>query len=278
MSRTKRKKKARRDVGFGVALGLIGIVLVAALAGVAWWLNATKVELDAATNCPISGPLAVHAIIFDRSDPISQQQGQRVTQRISQLIQTATQGERFDIYVVGGDAQRSLLPILKACSPGRGDDANPLYQNPKQIRQQFEERFAGALREATQRLLEASVEPSSPIVESIKAAAITSFGEITPDALPCSRRTLKLTIISDLIQHSPLNSHFRGQVDFDNLARTKSWLSLRPDLNGVQVSILYALRPNATQAQRTIQNRGHQLFWEKLISNSGGCITTFDPI
>jgi len=66
-------------------LGLVGMVLIAALGGGYWFMNATKQALDAETNCPKSGPSGIHVILFDRSDPISEQQAQRIYENVALL-------------------------------------------------------------------------------------------------------------------------------------------------------------------------------------------------
>jgi uncharacterized protein YneF (UPF0154 family) len=79
MARSRRKRKDLLDKTTGGILLLVGVALVAALVGGAWWLKKTTVQLDA-ENCPLGGPHAIHMIMIDRSDPISGQQAQRVRQ------------------------------------------------------------------------------------------------------------------------------------------------------------------------------------------------------
>jgi hypothetical protein len=256
----------------GVLLGVLGVVILGALLFATWWVKQRE-PVDEATNCPVSGPRAIHVVLIDQSDPITPQQGLRVRQELARLRDTAA-GERIDIFAAEGDAANVLSPVFSLCSPGQGKDANALYQNPERVQRRFEERFAAVLERTIDRLLQAQTRQSSPILESIKAAAVTAYGNVSPGAIP-----LRLTIISDMVQHSAANSHFKGQMDFGELARAPVWRSLQPNLKGAEVNIFYVLRPTARRpGGQPIQTRGHQLFWEHAIQASGGNLVSLETI
>lgn len=259
-----RRRKDRGDKAKGIVFMLLGFILIAGLAGGGYWLSQKRVKLDAVSGCPVTGPTAIHAILIDRSDPISPQQAQQVRLVIDGYISRAKIGERFDLYVASGDTVSVLTPVASVCSPGRGDQANELYENPQMIQRQFEAKFVGVMKENLSRLLETATADSSPILESIKAAAVSSFGSIEPGQIP-----LQMTIVSDLVQHSQVSSHFRGETSFDDLARRSAWRSLQANLKGATVNVLYLLRPVSVRNGQPIQNRGHQVFWEKALSASG---------
>jgi hypothetical protein len=121
-------------------------------------------------------------------------------------------------------------------------------------------------------LLRASKEDTSPIIESLRAASITSFGAVDAGQIP-----LRLTMISDMVQHTSLNSQFQAEPNFQALSRSPAWPSMQPQLKGAEVNILYLLRPTAVRKGAPIQNRGHELFWEQLVSASGGHVSTIEP-
>ena len=270
MSRRARAK--RSDKLTGILLIVLGIILIAALVAGIIYVRTLHVDLDKETNCPIAGPTAVHVVIVDRSDPISPLQAQRVTQWAELAKASAEAGTRFDIYVFEGDTQNELLPLLTTCAPEQPRDANPLYQNPENIRKRYETKFADVFDKTIAGLLHATTRPSSPIIESLRAAAQTSFGPLVGKNIP-----LRITLISDLVQNSALVSHFRSAPDFEQLARSANWARLRPELRGADVEILYILRPTALRGISVIQNRGHQEFWTRLIAASGGRISEFTP-
>jgi hypothetical protein len=264
---------AKSDRRVGIVLTIFGIAFLIALGGGAWWLRRQIPRIDEQTNCPSSGPSAVHMIMFDRSDPISGQQAQQIKQAIDGYKTVAPFGYRFDIYTFESDSGSVLKPVLEICSPGNPDDANPLIKNPQQLRKQYEEKFAAVLDRTVDDLLRVHTLPSSPIIESLRAAAITSFGGLSSQPIP-----LRVMMISDMVQHTSAVSHFKTEPDFGRLSKSPVWPTLRPALKGAEVNIFYLLRPSATRGGAQIQTRGHQAFWEQLIKASDGEVAEIRPI
>lgn len=272
MARRSRRSKGLSDGARGLVLAILGLLLIGALGGGYWWVKHSRPILDAETNCPAAGPSGIHVILFDRSDPISDQQGQRIRQAIDHFKQDAPFGLRFDIYTFQGDTTHVLQPKLQICALGKPGEANPLIENPEKVRKQYESKFSAVLDQTVADLLHASKENSSPIIESLRAASITSFGPISPGQIP-----LRLTMISDMVQHTSLNSQFQAEPNFQALSHNNAWPAMQPQLKGAAVDIFYLLRPSATRKNVPIQNRGHQTFWEQLILASGGRLATIEP-
>jgi hypothetical protein len=272
MSRRSRKKAKQLDKVTGFALALLGAALILVLVLTAWYVR-QRPTLDPVTNCPPSGPTAVHLLLFDRSDPVSGLQAQRIRQEVDRLKATAAPGTRFDIYTFEGDTKNELQPLLRVCASGRPEDANDLIENRERIRKRYTERFSAVLDKTVDELLKASTRPSSPIIESLRAAAQTSFGPFDVGQVP-----LRVMLISDMVQHSEAVSHFRAEANFQSLSRGGVWPVLRPQLKGADVQILYLLRPSAVRAGAPIQNGSHQTFWEHLVEASGGRLMSIEPL
>jgi hypothetical protein len=256
----------------GLLLGLAGIILIAGLGGGYWFVKMRRPILDA-DNCPKSGPNGIHVILFDRSDPISEQQAQRIRQAIDKFKNDAPFGLRFDLYTFQGDTQHALQPKLRICALGKPSEANAWIENPELVRRRYETKFASVLDQTVAELMRGSQEKNSPIIESLRAAAISSFGSVETGQIP-----LRLTMISDMVQNTPLSNQFQTEPNFQQLSRTVAWPTLQPQLKGADVDILYLLRLSALRKGMPIQNRGHQLFWEQLITGSGGHLLTADPL
>jgi len=257
-----RKKGGAPDAVAGILLTVLGLVLIAALGGAAWWIKGIETS-DPQTNCPPSGPKAVHLVIFDQSDPVSPQQAQRIRQVMQQLKMAAQVGDRFDIYSFEGDTRNVLEPRLVMCRPP--EKANEWIENVEKARRRYED-FGRKLDAIVDELLKASTRPTSPIIESLRAASITSFGPLSES----KEIAFRVTLFSDMIQHSELCSHYRNDPDFGQLARSAAWPSSRPDLKSAETEVFYLLRPDAKRAGgRAIQTRGHQNFWEQLLPAAG---------
>ena len=228
------------------------LALLALYIGASFWAREQRVEIDEASLCPKSGPTAVTAVLVDRSDPLSPQQAQRVRQVLDQVVNEAPVGGRVALYVAEADAFAALPPVLALCNPGV--EANPLYQNPKKIRVRYEEKFKARLDAEAAALLRATTRKTSPIMESIKAVCIDAFGGV-PQGVP-----LRLVVVSDFLQHSPITSHYRER-DFEALLKDARLVTVLVDCKGAEVEMLYLLRPGK-DGRPTLQNRAHQRFWD----------------
>lgn len=250
---------------------VVGVALIIGLGALSWWVKTNKVVLGA-DNCPLKGPTAIHVIMIDQSDPISGQQSQQIREYLSGIKKHAAFGTRFDIYTFEGNTTDELRPKLSICAPGKPEEANELIENPERIKRVYDQKFSAQIDASLEKLLNASALPTSPIIESIRAASITSFGN-ADDNLP-----LHLTLISDMIQHSAAFSQFRSESNFEQLSKSAAWPALMPPLRGAETEILYLLRDDAKRNGKPIQNRGHQEFWEHLISSSGGQLASIRPL
>ena len=257
------------DAVTGALFGALALLIIAGIGGGYFYLKRTRPVLDAESNCPSTGPTAIHAILFDRSDPISDQQAQRIRQVITKYKDSASSGVRFDLYTFNGDTSHVLAPKLQVCAVGK--DANELIENPERIRQRYEKKFSAVLDQTVGELLRGAKESTSPIIESLRAAAITSFGAVDAGQLP-----LHVTLISDMVQNTNLYSNFQTEPNFQQLSRSSAWPVLQPQLKGAEVDIIYLLRLSAMRRGVRIQNAGHQAFWEQLIAASGGRTMSID--
>ena len=118
------------------------------------------------------------------------------------------------------------------------------------IRRTYNERFSKVLDNTINSLLDVTTRPNSPIIESLRAAAITSFGPVT-EKIP-----LRMTLISDMVQNTAAVSQYHGAPDFQTLAHTMTWATLRPDLHDADVTILYLLRPSGAAQGRANTKSG----------------------
>lgn len=256
------KKKKKRDALVGGSLIALGLLILGAL--IVLIIVLQPVDRDPNTNCPVDGPRAIHAIMIDRSDPLTPSQVQQVKQHLQRLISRTAEDTRLDIYSFEGSLTDVLEPTLTICAPRRPEDIDPWAQGPIPAKEIYR-RFADRLNSEVDELLAAHTQPVSPIIESLRGATQTSFGLVDPREIP-----LKITLISDLIQNTRTVSHFRVPPDFDALQHSNLWSVLRPDFKGAEVEVLYILRPNAMRSGQPIQNIGHQQFWEALLIASGG--------
>lgn len=234
---------------------LLSITIMLLGGGLAAYILTRSQPIDKASLCPKAGPTGVHAILIDRSDPISELQGTKVRQNLLKAISGARAGTLVELFVADSDGLTRPTSVISLCNPGQ--DANPLYQNERLIRDQFERRFKARIDAAMDALMLPSNAKTSPIMESLKAVCIEAFGK-APSDIP-----LELTIVSDMIQNSNIINQYRDR-DYEALLRTPRLQTLLVDCRGAYVDIIYLLRPTQ-RGQPGIQTGGHRSFWQRYL-------------
>jgi len=262
----RRRRSGGRDGLMMVVVIAVTLVLLGGAAA-AYFLTRPQ-PVDAASLCPRAGPVAIHAVLIDRSDPISPLQATRVRQVLDAAVLDAAPGTRFALYVADSDGRAALAPLVALCNPGR--DANPLYQNPRLIRERFDRDFKARLDAAIGSLLVPSTRESSPIMESLKAVCVDAFGSAPPGL------SLRLTIVSDFLQHSPIVSHYRER-DYEAILRSPRLQALKADCRGADVDMIYLLRPTRA-GQPGAQTRAHQSFWDRYLQTLNARPRRMEPI
>jgi hypothetical protein len=246
-------------------VGGLAVVLVLAILGGYAYVRFTRVSYDAVTMCPVAGPSAVHAVLIDRSDPISPLQTQRLQQILQGVIDGAVVNERVDLYILSPDGLQRATPVVSLCRPP--SEGNFLVENPERIHAAYVARFVTPIEQALTALTQPSEMPNSPIMESIKAVCVAAFGTLR------SGTPARLTIVSDMIQNSPALNQYRP-YDFATFARGPGMAQVAGDCHGAQVDILYLLRPR--DAVR--QTRAHELFWEQFFNRMNAVLQRIEPI
>ena len=142
-------------------------------------------------------------------------------------------------------------------------------ENPKRVHDRYIARFRQPVDEALKLLAAPAPTPSqsSPIMESIKAVCVAAFGSIPRDT------PAKLTVASDMIQYSRLLDHYK-QRDFESFAKSSSYKEVLADCHRAGVNVLYLTRPRDTR----VQDRKHQLFWEKFFDRENATLNRMETI
>jgi hypothetical protein len=247
-----------------VLIGGSALAVVAAM-GATYWFRTTRVVLDSATMCPVNGPTAVHAVLVDRSDVITPLQAQRIRQVFDRVVEEAGVGERIDVYVLTEDGTQALSPRVSMCRPK--SEGNDLYENSAKLHESYVARFKKPLEDTLAPVMAPATEPTSPIMESVKAVCVAAFGALQPGAVA------RLTIASDMIQFSPVLNHYK-QRDFEKFETTPAYREVLADCHHAQVDVLYLTRPRDVR----VQDRRHQLFWERFFDHENAVLLSMEAI
>lgn len=253
-----RKRNTRGAVNPWLAAG--AALAAAAAIGAFFFMGKTEREMaiDERTLCPLSGPVAISAVLIDATDMLDAVQVAAVRQLVERQIRDAAPGTLFAFGVVGEDpARRGAIRAL--CKPRAGTDVSQLTQNVPAVQKRYDERFLQPVREILASLGTSAEASQSPIMESLQSL-ITG----TPDFLsfPGSR---EVVVISDLLQHSDAMSFYRGE-DWRSFSDSAAFGRLSENMVGADVTIYQIARPPVA---RIDDPAAVEDFWARYLDHQG---------
>lgn len=248
---------------------LIVAVLAAVVAGFAFLQSkrAQTADLDPKTFCPRSGPVAVHAVLIDRTDPLSDLQIEALQQDVRLWAKDVPKHGAFRIYEVGVGGTL-LRPVVDVCNPGDGSDASQWDANPAFLRKRYQEKFLGPVTAMLAGMRGDAEQPNSPIMEAIQAIAVRDFGETGPSG------DNALVVVSDLLEHTGHLDLYRGVPNAQVFAKSAEGRSLHADLNGVGVSVYLINRVKDAKFQTDALGT----FWIQWLTQQGGDVGAFKQL
>lgn len=265
----KRKQAVRRKNFLGLILILCVITVFASLAYFRYQLQDQQALYDSETLCPIgiASPKYV-ALVFDKSDTYNKIQQSFLRRFFSKLKTGLQPGTRVSIYVIDDQKDKDIAADFVVCAPRTGRDANAFYENPKRIQQRWQQQFEKPLDQAIEGFMQTAEAESSPIMEIFQHISLSAF----PPGNTSAEK--QIILISDMLQHTPEWSHYRGQMDFSALQKTSYYQRINTDLRNAKVSILYVRR----DGMEKLQNKRHAFFWADFIQAMGGQVSVIEKI
>lgn len=270
MSRFRNRNQLARKknlIGFFIILGVI--IVVIGIAFFRYQLQENKITLDPVTLCPVTAPSPKYvALVFDKSDNYNLIQKHFLKRFFTQFKKKLAPGTKISIYLIDETSKNTVLPYLVVCAPRTGKDANVFYENPRIITERWQEKFESPLDEVINGALQAGNASFSPIMEALQVVSLSAFPENATLA------DKKIILISDMLQHTPEWSHYRGQLDVLKLKKTSYYQRINTDLRNAEVNILYVRR----EGMEKLQNKKHAFFWADYIKSIGGLVTSIEKI
>jgi hypothetical protein len=274
----RRRFSRRRGSQETLALKLIAIVIVvivlAGLGSVFWFVQGRAAQLAALepeTLCPKSGPTSQFAVLIDRTDALTEIQGEALRRQITAWAAAIPKHGSFKVYEVGhsGTVGGALLqPVVAVCNPGDGTDQSAIDSNPKMWRARYEEKFQTPISAMLERMRLDEEAKTSPILEGVQAIAVKDFG---PDA-PQGPKTLM--IVSDLLQNQSGFSLYQGVPQLDAFWVTAYASSVRSNLTGIHTEIYLLHRLKAATKQTDALGK----FWIDWLERQGAQVDAFKGV
>jgi len=176
---------------------IIGVsVVFLFLFALSYKLKASADNYDPETLCRNDGDYPVLKLLIDKTDPWTGQGRERLAALIRRIKGGLAEHERFSIFVLDENGLYSPSPVFDMCNPGRGDQANSLYENPRLVQQQFEKKFQAPLDSMLDELLRPGVAAETPLLETV----VGLRGE---------EDNARLMLVSDMMQNSESLSLYR---------------------------------------------------------------------
>ncbi len=192
--------------------------------------QAEKIATHPETLCPMDQPPSkVNVLLLDMKNEYSNPQRLKILNEINRLWKDIEKLGLIEIYTVDRLEQRVTT-------------LNAIYQNPQMAKRKWA-RFTNELDEELQRLMATEGNQTSTIFEAVQATALRTFNKPEHEGLP-----KRLVIASDLLQNMPGKlSQYQDIGAFQDFNKTTYYMDIRADLSGVNVTILYLVRPRTPQ-------------------------------
>ena len=255
-----RSGRRSRDLWIGIPLIVLAIALIAGLIGTYAFLAQNRPTLDADTGCPITGPSAVTAILFDRTDPINDKQKLFIQNKLDALREATRKYEQVDTYSLEDQGDNVVRPLQRLCDPGRGTDVSSLTGNPKLLHERWRTQFDEPLRQMLESMQQGGGSKTSAIFEAIQSVSLQSF-----QSSKLTRQTLRrLILISDLVQFTKTLDFYRSDLNYRAFHKSNEAQRVHTNLAGVTVEVLFLPRLAPSERRNRLVN-----FWASWFLDQG---------
>jgi hypothetical protein len=268
------RSRFRRRGGETLPLKLLAVSIVlavlAGLGGLFLFVNqraAALASLDPDSLCPKAGPVSRLDVLVDRTDALTEIQGEALKRQILAWANAVPKHGAFAVYEVGHGGAL-LQPVVSVCNPGDGSDQSSLDSNPEMWRQRYQQKFTAPIQEMLDRMRLDEEQKLSPIMEGVQAIAVKDFG---PDA-PKGPKTLM--VVSDLLQNEGGLSLYKAVPAIDAFWATPYAGSLRVNLTGVHVEVYMLHRLKAAAKQTDSLGK----FWIDWLERQGAEVDAFKSV
>ena len=265
--RRSRQKKQRNQAILNFVLAGLAVAIIA------FSFYALQPEpYDELTLCELSDDLPPHtAVIIDKTDEYSEQQADLIAAIIRRTSDRLDVGERFSLFELDQDGQFDPRGEFSYCNPGRGNQVNPLFRNPEQMEERFNEKFGSRLEASLEDLVVPKEAPNSPVLEALARLGQT---EAFSDQAPRRR----IVIISDMLQNSDVFTAYGGggampEAMPDALSVADTVLRrFGNSLDGVALEVRLIPRPRYVDMQRGAL----KAYWDEVFLELGVTVTWRD--
>lgn len=251
---------------FGITVSVAAILGGVGVAAYKIFFDREKPN-DLRTMCPSNGPLGHVVLLVDKSDPMTFTQRKDFEVLYEEVVtRIVPKGHLLSVYALADDFVATAEPLLELCNPGDGSDASRVDANPVQIKREFDQKYVMPMLELRDVLVTDKSGKASPILEMVQLTSITGFRK---QMVTGERR---LIIVSDMIQHTPQMSMYKGVPQYEAFAETPYGKKSLAGLKDIKVEFRMLLNTPNVQGEDLFN------FWRQHVKQSGGRFVLYEPI
>jgi hypothetical protein len=258
-----RERRTRRQASN--ALGVVVLVVSLLIFGGMFLASRLGGSRQGPDLCDQSGPSGLLALAVDATDRLSEAQILDVKNRLQREVADVPSNWRVEVWNV---APASGLPVTVGsplCKPER--DVSSLTANPR-IAQQRYQQFSTAIDRTLDELLSRPASTGSPILESLQAVGLRSFG--APSLPRATAR--RLVLVSDLVQNTSRLSFLRGLPPYEAFRNGNDFNMLRAPISETHVDVLFLARPGGPPPSALIA------WWQQYFLDMGARLASVQRI
>lgn len=263
---TKRVKKSN-----GNMLAIIIIAVVAVLfIGIMYTyvsVSSKQIPRDKDTLCRTDGKFDKHIILLDITGRYSLIQHKTIRQAIENEVNNLALDEQLQLYFITNDVKSGVKPLMEVCNPGKGENVDEFFGNPKMIKKKWEDKLYNPLNKIlTEFDTNHKTADRSPIFETIQMINNQSIKQSVDGTKK------RFTIISDFIQHTDEYSFLRNKID--RFWRSNYQHKIYTEFNDVDIQLLFVRR----NGREEYLDKKYLDFWKKYFTESGSKNVTIKRI
>ena len=250
----------------GIALAGVGLVILAGFLFVSHLEKARRSLILPDSLCPAEHSVKVWgfyeifppkvprkiAVVIDATDQIPGEQRDEIADWFkSDFVHSLGRFAKVRIYQLD-EVIRDKAPEFEKCAPP--SEANPWIENPRIVRETFEENFLNVLLAVVESLASGDEKRFSPILEMARKM-FDSYDEII--------------LVSDLMHHTAGHSLYKSvgeHNNYDKFSRTSYATTIAKNLGDKKLTVIYVIR----EKLKWRQNVALREFWRQHLENNGG--------
>lgn len=260
----RRARSPRGQNALGFVLIALALVVLGGFAGAALFLHAPPTDPE--TLCRTDAPLQAHTVVLvDSTDRLEPRHRRKLRAVMEQERARLGQYDRITLMRLNSRKPQEPAILFSKCLPQPPERANPLFQNARMARENWDAAFASALDGALRTAQSGGPGHASPIITSIRAvAADPTFGPEIPHR--------RFVIVSDMLEHETGGfSLYVSEADYPHWRAQSA--SDPPDLARIDVRIVPIDRPDHAAQQAQSLDR----FWPAFFDAADVATISADP-